>query len=176
MYRRSTSGLSVSRYGSIYYECSHKHLTVYSKLFQKQGEYFDIPTQDLSIRQIRENLASLASEVLSDAQAVEKVKDLLQFKGSPNGGNAVTDDLKYTGMYRATSTLQSKGSQRQNVHFLSQVCETKWDPCVADGTLGRHCRQPDRKLLGREGLGRVFLQSNHGLDSYASPDKADCTS
>ena len=64
-------------------------------MFNRQEEYFDIPTQDLTPRQIRENLAKLASEVLPP-DAVEKFKDLLAFKTTPNGGNAVTDDLKYT--------------------------------------------------------------------------------
>jgi hypothetical protein len=67
-------------------------------LFKHQEEYYDIPIQDLTPRQIRDKLAQLASEVLP-AEAVEKFKDLLAFKGTPNGGNAVTDDLKYTSMF-----------------------------------------------------------------------------
>ena len=37
----------------------------------------------------------LASEVLSPG-GVKTFKDLLALKGTPNGGNATTDDLKYT--------------------------------------------------------------------------------
>jgi hypothetical protein len=66
-------------------------------LFTRQEEYFDIPIQDQSPRQVRDRLAQLASEVLS-LEALEKFKDLLVLKGTPNGGNAVTDDLKYTSM------------------------------------------------------------------------------
>jgi hypothetical protein len=67
-------------------------------LFKRQEEYFDIPSQDLSPRQVRDKLAQLASEILPPG-AVDKFKALLAFKGSPNGGNAVTDDLKYTSSF-----------------------------------------------------------------------------
>ncbi|KAF6761978.1 hypothetical protein DFP72DRAFT_877647 [Ephemerocybe angulata] len=52
-------------------------------LFKNQGEYFDIPTSTLSPLQIRANLAALAATVIP-AEAVEKVKDLLALKGTPN--------------------------------------------------------------------------------------------
>lgn len=64
------------------------------QLFKHQEEYFDIPSQDLTARQVREKLAKLASEVLP-ANTVDHFRDLLTFKGSANGGNSVTDDLKY---------------------------------------------------------------------------------
>jgi len=67
-------------------------------LFKHQGEFFDIPIQDLTPRQVREKLAQLASGVLPP-DAVEKFKDLLALKGTPNAGNAVTDDLKYTSTF-----------------------------------------------------------------------------
>ncbi|EJD35965.1 hypothetical protein AURDEDRAFT_154732 [Auricularia subglabra TFB-10046 SS5] len=63
-------------------------------LFEHQDEYFDIPTADLTPTQIRAKLAALAASVIGqDKEAA--VLDLLALKGSPNGGNAVTDDLKY---------------------------------------------------------------------------------
>ncbi|KAF8806257.1 hypothetical protein BYT27DRAFT_7234137 [Phlegmacium glaucopus] len=54
------------------------------ELFKQQEDYFDIPSQDLSPRQIREKLAQLASNVLS-SNALAEFKDLLTLKGSPNG-------------------------------------------------------------------------------------------
>ncbi|KDR84094.1 hypothetical protein GALMADRAFT_275301 [Galerina marginata CBS 339.88] len=63
-------------------------------LYKHQEEYFDIPSQDLTTRQVREKLAQLAAEFLP-TNGIEKFKDLLAFKGTPNRGNAVTDDLKY---------------------------------------------------------------------------------
>ncbi len=68
-------------------------------MFKHQGEFFDIPIQDLSPRQVRDKLAQLASVVLPP-DAVEKFKGLLALEGTPNGGNAVTDDLKYTSTFR----------------------------------------------------------------------------
>ena len=51
----------------------------------------------MTIKQIRQKLADLAqSSVGVDAAAVF---DLLSLKSTPNGGVAVTDDLKYTGMF-----------------------------------------------------------------------------
>ncbi|KAF5363597.1 hypothetical protein D9756_000304 [Leucocoprinus leucothites] len=63
-------------------------------LFDNQDDYFDKATLDLTPRQIRDKLASLAGQVIS-REAVEKFRDLLALKGSANGGNGVTDDLKY---------------------------------------------------------------------------------
>ena len=37
-------------------------------------------------------------DALGILEAVEQVKDLLTLKGFPNGGVAVTDDLKYNGI------------------------------------------------------------------------------
>lgn len=63
---------------------------------KRQGEFFDIPTSKLTPLQVREKLAEVAATVIP-AGKVDEFKDLLVFKSSPNGGNAVTDDLKYTG-------------------------------------------------------------------------------
>ena len=70
-------------------------LTVAHQLFKKQGEYFDIPSSTLTPLQIREKLVKLAAEYIP-ANKVDELKDLLTLKSSPNGGIAVTDDLKYT--------------------------------------------------------------------------------
>ena len=45
--------------------------------------------------QVRENLAKIAAEVIP-SDAMDEFRELLKLKGSPNGGVAVTDDLKYT--------------------------------------------------------------------------------
>ena len=77
----------------------------FEQLFKRQEEYFDGPTQDLTIRQIREKLAQLASEVLP-ANAIEQFKELLTIRGNGNGGTGVTDDLKYNGLKFHTSELE----------------------------------------------------------------------
>ena len=68
------------------------------KLFKHQEDYFDVPSQDLTPRQIREKLAQLASNLLP-SDALSAFKDLLTLKGEfLNGGTGVTNDLKYNGM------------------------------------------------------------------------------
>jgi hypothetical protein len=68
------------------------------QLFKNQGDFFDIPASTLTPVQIRERLANIAAEVIP-FNDVDEFKDLLELKGSPNGGVAVTDDLKYTSAY-----------------------------------------------------------------------------
>ncbi|KAH8096701.1 hypothetical protein BXZ70DRAFT_330405 [Cristinia sonorae] len=87
-------------------------------LFKNQGEYFDIPTSNLTPTQIREKLANLAGEVIG-TDKVPIVKDLLTNKTSPNGGVDVTDDLKYT----------IKFSRQNGIHVSPTVL---WDGLVAN--------------------------------------------
>ncbi|KAJ7094357.1 hypothetical protein C8R44DRAFT_814276 [Mycena epipterygia] len=87
-------------------------------LFKHQGEYFDIPSSTLTPLQIRAKLAALAGEVLP-ANAGASFADLLVLKSSPNGGNAVTDDLKYT----------VKFSRQNGIHASPTVL---WDGLVAN--------------------------------------------
>ena len=64
-------------------------------LFKNQGDYFDIPSSSLTPLQIREKLTALVAKTVGTDKAAQ-FQDLLALKGSPNGGVAVTDDLKYT--------------------------------------------------------------------------------
>jgi len=90
------------------------------QLFKQQGDYFDVPSQDLSPRQIREKLAQLASNLLS-SKALAEVKALLTPKGGRdlNGGTGVTDDLKYN----------IKFSRQNGIHVSPTVM---WDGLVAN--------------------------------------------
>ncbi|KDQ64204.1 hypothetical protein JAAARDRAFT_27831 [Jaapia argillacea MUCL 33604] len=90
-------------------------------LFKNQGDYFDIPSSQLTPLQIREKLVALAATVIGKDKA-EEVKDLLTLKGSPNGGVAVTDELKYT----------IKFSRQNSIHVSPTVL---WDGLVA-GEIG----------------------------------------
>ncbi|KAJ7098604.1 hypothetical protein B0H15DRAFT_1005059 [Mycena belliarum] len=87
-------------------------------LFKHQDEYFDIPTSTLTPLQIREKLAALAAEVIP-AGATGSFADLLLLKSSANGGNAVTDDLKYT----------IKFSRQNGIHVSPTVL---WDGLIAN--------------------------------------------
>ncbi|KAF7789365.1 hypothetical protein EIP86_000309 [Pleurotus ostreatoroseus] len=83
------AGLAVARVAP------HKFWAFSLALFEKQDDFFDIPTSDLTVKQIRAKLADLAASVIG-ADKREAVLDLLKNKTSPNGGVDVTDDLKYT--------------------------------------------------------------------------------
>ena len=50
---------------------------------------------NLTVVQIREKLIDLALPIVGSDKKAE-LTDLLTFKTTPNGGVAVTDDLKYT--------------------------------------------------------------------------------
>jgi hypothetical protein len=65
------------------------------QLFRDQEKYFDIPTSTLTPIEVREKLATLAASVIGSSGGTEFL-DLLTLKSTPNGGTAVTDDLKYT--------------------------------------------------------------------------------
>ncbi|KAJ8588908.1 hypothetical protein M405DRAFT_768485 [Rhizopogon salebrosus TDB-379] len=87
-------------------------------LFKQQAEFFDIPSADMTPLQIREKLANIAAQMITGEQLI-KFKDLLILKSSPNGGNGVTDDLKYT----------VKFSRQNGVHVSPTAL---WDGLVAN--------------------------------------------
>ncbi|KAF8961116.1 hypothetical protein BDZ97DRAFT_1258055 [Flammula alnicola] len=94
-------------------------------LFQHQEEYFDIPTQDLTSRQVRENLSKLASSILP-ASAVDQFTDALAFKGAANGGNAVTDDLKYNIKFSRQNSIHVSPSVLWDGLYQKQI-ESSWE-------------------------------------------------
>ncbi|KAG6832350.1 hypothetical protein H0H87_001814 [Tephrocybe sp. NHM501043] len=104
-------------------------------LFKNQGDYFDIPTSTLTPLQIREKLGQLAAQIIPPT-AVEEFKDLLTLKSTPNGGNAVTDDLKYTSESSNLVAINSCGvtipavkfSRQNSIHVSPTVL---WDGLVA---------------------------------------------
>jgi len=67
--------------------------------------------------QIREKLALLAADHIP-SNKVDEFKELLKLKSTPNGGVAVTDDLKYT----------IKFSRQNGIHFSPTVL---WDGLIA---------------------------------------------
>ncbi|TDL29379.1 hypothetical protein BD410DRAFT_779779 [Rickenella mellea] len=86
-------------------------------LFKRQTEFYDIPASNLTPVQIREKLADIA-EPLIGADKVADVKELLKLKSTPNGGVAVTDELKYTIKY----------GRQNGIHVSPTVL---WDGLVA---------------------------------------------
>ncbi|KAN0096996.1 hypothetical protein V8E55_001442 [Tylopilus felleus] len=99
---------------------SPPHFWAFSRrLFDQQEEFYDIPSSFLTPLQIREKLAGIARDVIKDEDKVGAFKELLKLKGTPNGGVAVTDDLKYT----------IKFSRQNGVHVSPTAL---WDGLVAN--------------------------------------------
>jgi hypothetical protein len=84
--------------------------------------------------QIREKLADIA-EPLIGADKVADVKELLKLKSTPNGGVAVTDELKYTSRWFLLRSLglkliihAVKYGRQNGIHVSPTVL---WDGLVA---------------------------------------------
>jgi hypothetical protein len=77
-----------------------KRIIISYQLMENQDDYFDIPSSQRTPLETREKLAELAEPIIGKIN-IEHFKDLLRLKDTPNGGNAVTDDLKYTSMFLA---------------------------------------------------------------------------
>ncbi|KAF9226918.1 hypothetical protein BS17DRAFT_696298 [Gyrodon lividus] len=106
------AGIAVAR-------VSPEHFWAFSlKLFENQGDFFDIPTSTMTPLQIREKLADLAAGLVPENK-VDEFRELLKLKSTPNGGVAVTDDLKYT----------IKFSRQNGIHVSPT---TLWDGLVAN--------------------------------------------
>jgi hypothetical protein len=103
------------------------------QLFNKQAEYFNKSTEDLSTQQIRDKLSQLASDVLPP-HAVERFSTMLSINGSPNGYSAVTEELKYTSKFFSSFFLDLSELLIDYCH--SQICSAKWNPRVTIGPLG----------------------------------------
>jgi len=70
------------------------------QLFDNQNEFFDVPVSTLTPLQVREKLADIAALVIPEDK-INDFKEQLQHpsQGNPNGGVAVTNDLKYTSTF-----------------------------------------------------------------------------
>lgn len=62
---------------------------------QKQEDYFDKAVANQTPTQIRESLIKLAETSGVESSKIPELRDLLTYKTTPNGGVAVTDDVKW---------------------------------------------------------------------------------
>lgn len=106
-------------------------------LLADQEKFYDIPTSTKTPVETRASLVQLGVEkgILDEADA-EEVKDLLAHKTTPNGGNAVTNDLKWCSesllwpmIVKDRSILMIYGllvkySRQNHIHFSPTVL---WD-------------------------------------------------
>ncbi|KAH7887314.1 hypothetical protein F5I97DRAFT_1828430 [Phlebopus sp. FC_14] len=125
------AGLAVAR-------CSEEDFWTFSrKLFDEQEQFFDIPVSTMTPLQIREKLANVAAEIIKKPK-VDEFKKLLELRSTPNGGVAVTDDLKYTSTPQMRMSpldrsnmqhLPVKFSRQNGIHVSPTVL---WDGLVAN--------------------------------------------
>jgi len=78
------------------------------KVFETQQEYFNQPSTQMTISQARDKLVDLALSVLEKngglpsgpkSKVFGELRDKLENKGSPNGGNEGTAALKHNSTF-----------------------------------------------------------------------------
>ena len=154
------------------------------QLMQRQEEFFDRAVADLTPTQIRAKLVALAGEVPSiDKSKLPTIQDLLTYKSSPNGGIAVTDDVKWFGglllahslawclsfsLSNAINTVENFPSDADLpfVHLIcSQTGPPEWDACQPYCCVGWSQERFRWLCLGREGVVRIHLSQRQSLKS-----------
>jgi len=86
-------------------------------LMNGQEDFYDIPSSKRTPTETRSKLIELALPIVGEDKKGE-LHDLLSHKTTPNGGTAVTDELKYT----------IKFSRQNSIHVSPTVL---WDGLVA---------------------------------------------
>ncbi|KAF8338912.1 uncharacterized protein EI90DRAFT_2967369 [Cantharellus anzutake] len=108
-----------------------------SVFFKNQEAFFDRAVADLTPTQIREKLVALAGEVPSiDKSKLPAIKDALTYKGSPNGGIDVTNDLKWNIKLGRQNGIHVSPSAVWDGIFVSDVSSgwgaAEWDSFFAN--------------------------------------------
>jgi hypothetical protein len=67
-------------------------------LMDGQEDFYDIPSSKRTPTETRVKLVELALPIVGEDKR-DILADLISHKSTPNGGNAVTDELKYTSMF-----------------------------------------------------------------------------
>lgn len=62
---------------------------------ERQTEFFDQAVANLTPTQIRENLVALAGDAGISKEKLPAIADHLKYKTTANGGNDVTNDIKW---------------------------------------------------------------------------------
>ena len=104
-------------------------------LMDAQEDFYDIPSSSRTPTETRAKLVDLALPIVG-ADKKNVLTDLLTHKSTPNGGTAVTDELKYTSAFDLS--LFPRGS---SLTSSSQVLPSKLDPRLPNRSLGRSRRR-----------------------------------
>ena len=131
-------------------------------LLADQDKFYDIPSSTRTPIETRESLVQLGVEkgILDEADA-EEVKDLLAHKSTPNGGNAVTNDLKWCGA--CLSSIDSQNRRSILMIVTSQVRAAEPHPFFAHYSVGRNRGTQRFELMGREGMVSILCKQDCSL-------------
>ena len=126
--------------------CPEKFWEFHVALMNGQEDFYDIPAASRTPTQTRAKLIELALPIIGEDKK-GALTDLLTHKTTPNGGLAVTDELKYTS--RLTHVVITTGA---SLTSHSQVFPSELDPCLPHCPLGRARRRRDFQQLGKKGV------------------------
>ena len=95
-----------------------------------QEDFYDIPSSKRTPTETRGKLIELALPIVGEDKK-GKLHDLLAHKTTPNGGTAVTDELKYTSAFRFCFLVIGA-----SLTSCSQILPSELDPCLPNCSLG----------------------------------------
>lgn len=122
-----------------------------------QEDFYDIPSSQRTPVQTRAKLIELALPIIGEDKK-DALEELLAHKTTPNGGNAVTDELKYTSAFGPNFVVEA------SLTLNSQVLPSELDPCLSNRPLGWSCRRRDFQQLGRKGMDCFLRVQGSRLD------------
>lgn len=100
-----------------------------------QEDFYDIPSSNRTPVETRAKLVEFVLPIVGNDKK-EKLTELLAHKTTPNGGNEVTDELKYTSMLGLNFVAEAL------LTLNSQVLPSELDPCFPNRPLGwSRCRR-----------------------------------
>ena len=127
-------------------------------LMNGQEDFYDIPSSNRTPTQTRAKLIELALPIIGDDKK-GALTDLLTHKTTPNGGTAVTDELKYTSTF-SSRLFVIEASLTSN----SQVFSPEFDPRLPHCPLGWAYRKRHFQQLGRKGVDSLLGIQGSRLD------------
>ena len=110
--------------------CPEKFWEFHVALMDGQEDFYDIPASNRTPNQTRIKLIDLALPIVGEDKK-EILTGFISHKSTPNGGTAVTDELKYTSTFRPSLFVMEVSST-----LYSQVLPPELDPRLPNSSLG----------------------------------------
>lgn len=137
--------------------CPEKFWKFHLALMNGQEDFYDIPSSSRTPVETRAKLIELALPIVGPEKK-GALTGLLAHKTTPNGGNAVTDDLKYTSTFGSKFVAESSLTLSLN----SQILPSELNPCLPNRPLGWARCTRNFQRLGRKGVDELLgVQGSH---------------